>query len=311
MARNDKIDINGEAPERWPHLHPLAATVMGKGTAARLQFLKSDRWIGYLGAENILADLQELVDLPDLTRPPCRLIVGPADNGKTHILRRFEKKNPRTPLPDGSGTHVPVLFLSSPNKPNVDLLYAEILRRVGTPVPPSDNTRRLMSRLQVILPRVDLRVLLIDEFHSSIQGSKKATHEYLQAIKALSNDFNLSIIGAGTISADAAIRTDDQLNTRFERHWLPRWREDGEFRSFLASMEQVLPLEHPSNLSLGTLPSKLLAMADGRIGQVIKLLKKASAHAIKTRAERIDLEIIRSCGFKTIASQGDIPEGVA
>lgn len=294
----------------WPHLGSVALPCMGQGPAPRLAFMKKDRWIGYPLAASILEDLDDLVDQYDPVRPSCRLIVGPADNGKTRILRHLVERHPATHMSNGSAANIPVLFIPSPNRPKEELLLATILTKLGTPVPASDNLRRLQSRLDLILPQVGLKVLLIDEFHSSIQGSKKQTHDFLQAVKKLSNDYRISIVGAGLLSAHNAIATDDQLDTRFERLWLPRWQSDTAFKGFLKSMEKVLPLECPSNLEKNGLPEVIHTLSEGRIGQVIKLLRKAAAHSIRNGKEKIDMEAIEKCGFKTLEIQRKIPPGV-
>ncbi len=63
------------------------------------------------------------------------------------------------------------------------------------------------------------------------------------------NELRIPIVGVGTRDADLAIRSDDQLENRFEPIPIPRWKEGDDLLSLLASFEAVLPLRRRSEIA--------------------------------------------------------------
>ena len=59
--------------------------------------------------------------------------------------------------------------------------------------------------------------------------------EFLNLIRFLGNELRIPLVGVGTREAYLAIRSDDQLENRFEPFTLHRWEPDHEARSLLAS----------------------------------------------------------------------------
>src|SRR6478609_5949863 len=64
----------------------------------------------------------------------------------------------------------------------------------------------------------------------------------------------------------------------------------------LASFEQALQLEQPSDLGATALSA--LLKTDGIIGEVATLLARAAVHAIRTGAEHIDRHVVDACGHQ-------------
>lgn len=75
---------------------------------------------------------------------------------------------------------------------------------------------------------------------SFIAGSSQ--REFLNLLRFLGNELRLPLVGIGTKEAYLAIRTDDQLENRFEPMVLPAWQEGKELESLLASFVAILPL---------------------------------------------------------------------
>ena len=103
-------------------------------------------------------------------------------------------------------------------------------------------------------------MLVIDEIHHLMAGHLKKQRQFLNVLKYLSNELQMSLVGVGIKDALRAIQTDPQLANRFESVGLPRWSLDREFRMLLMSFAQVLPLRHPSNLAGRELATALFSM---------------------------------------------------
>ena len=65
------------------------------------------------------------------------------------------------------------------------------------------------------------------------------------------------------------MQSDDQLANRFEPVGLPPWREGSEYQQLLNTLEAVLPLRHPSDLSEAEIAHKILAKAEGILGGIV------------------------------------------
>ena len=72
------------------------------------------------------------------------------------------------------------------------------------------------------------------------------------------------------------------------------WRADQQFGALLATLELRTPLRKPSNLKE---PAKMLEMhtrSEGTLGDMCDLFKELAVDAIRSKAEEITLERIRS-----------------
>ena len=83
-----------------------------------------------------------------------------------------------------------------------------------------------------------------------------------------------------------AIRSDDQLENRFEPFVLPRWQAGEEACSLLASFAASFPLRRESQIATRDMADYLLARSEGTIGELAHLLTDAVA-AIESGEEAI------------------------
>ena len=91
----------------------------------------------------------------------------------------------------------------------------------------------------------------------------------------------------GTLDALRVVQTEPQVASRFDPVAIPRWQWSKKFLMLLASFERVLPLRQPSHLISEPLARKLLSWSEGTIGEIYRLLNRASEIAIRKGAEHI------------------------
>ncbi|MFC7694663.1 TniB family NTP-binding protein [Paeniroseomonas aquatica] len=91
-------------------------------------------------------------------------------------------------------------------------------------------------------------MLVLDELHNVLAAPTHRQRELLNLLRYLGNELRIPLACLGTREAYLAIRSDDQLENRFEPLLLPSWEDDPEFGRLLASFEAVLPLREPSGL---------------------------------------------------------------
>ena len=140
-------------------------------------------------------------------------------------------------------------------------------------------------------------LLIIDEIHHVLAGTLAKQRLFLNVLKYLSNELQIPLICAGTRDAFNAIQTDPQLSNRFEPKVLPRWTNDTELKRLLISFESILPLKKESNLIENSITNKILAMSDGLIGEISKIIELSTILAIESKIEKITPNILESIDY--------------
>lgn len=225
---------------------------------------------------------------------PNLLLVGDTNNGKTVIARRFEKLHPAKERAEGEGVFVPVLVVQAPPVPDDTRFYTAILDELFAPHRPTQRAARKQFEVIRLLRYVGLKMLVIDEIHHVLAGHEAKQRQFLNVIKYLGNELQLPIVGVGIKEAVRALQTDPQLANRFEPVPLPRWEMGRDYLMLLASLEKMIPLREPSGLAQPKLATRLLAMSEGTIGELVALLTAAAVYAVRTGAERIDERTLAS-----------------
>lgn len=274
------------------HLSPKTAELLLLSDHARIQRIRSPRWIGYPQAKEILDKLEGLLTYPKSHRMPNLLIVGDTNNGKTMLVERFHSLHPASDEPDGAAIKVPVLVVQAPPVPDEGRFYNAILELLFAPYKPADRVDKKQFQVIKILKQVGLRMLIIDEIHHILAGNLNRQKVFLNVIKYLGNELEIPIVGVGTKDAYRAIQTDPQLANRFEPAVLPRWELDELFLRLLMSFERMLPLKKPSNFHDMTLATRLMSMSEGHIGELSQLLSAAAVYAVQSGCERVDEKVL-------------------
>lgn len=269
---------------------PEIQALLRKTDAERLQFIRSNHWIGYPVANGLLRRMAALVEQPDVIRPPNMLIISHTNNGKSTLARQFEKRFPAQDDPATGGIERPVVVLEVPPAHDEDRLYKHILNElgaVGRDRAPKDTIHRLLRDLK-------MRVLVLDEVNNALAGNAIQRQQMLNAIKGLSNELKRPIVLTGTEDALAALRDDKQLQNRFPPSFIPPWQLNHDFLRLLVSFESILPLKRRTDMANENLAALLMAMSDGYIGELRDLLVLAGVTAIETGAECINRKLLLS-----------------
>ena len=274
------------------HLIPSAQKTAQLPGAERIARIRADRWIGYTQAQKALAKLEDLFTHPEQQRMPNLLIVGPTNNGKTMLVEKFRRQHPVTTSDDGQTEQIPILAMQMPSDPTISRFYTMLLYSLNAP----SFARRRVSDLEElslrILRQVGLRMLVIDELHNVLAGSGPQQRQFLNLLRFLGNELRIPLVCVGTKEAYLAIRSDDQLENRFEPFSLPLWTLDDEFSSLLASFAAVLPLRRASQLHLPDIAHYILSKSEGTIGEITTLLTRSAILAVETGSECIDRKIL-------------------
>src|SRR6185295_3375984 len=101
-------------------------------------------------------------------------------------------------------------------------------------------------------------------------------------------ELRIPLVGVGTRDAYLAIRSDDQLENRFEPFTLPRWDVGGETLALLSSFASSFPLRRPSRIASTEMATYLLTRSEGTIGELTRLLTDAAVAALESGEESIN-----------------------
>jgi hypothetical protein len=291
------IDMNFNSPLSLEHLTPQAREIALLPNAERIQRIRADRWIGYSKAQEAISKLQILIEHPKRQRMPNLLIVGPTNNGKSMIIEKFKRMYKNTSGENLPTETMPIVSIQMPSDPTIARFYAMILYHLGAPVTMKCKVADLEHVALKILKQVSTRMIIIDELHNILAGRINIQREFLNLIRFIGNELQVPIVCLGIREAYLAIRTDDQLENRFEPHILPLWEDDREFSMLLASISSIFPLKNPSFLLEKDTRQYILRKTEGTIGEIVTLLSKASILAIETEQESIDLKLLMQTDY--------------
>lgn len=265
-----------------------------------------EAWIGYEAANNIIAQAERLLNMPQKSRMPNLLIIGDTNNGKTAILNRLLRRYPADDNVDGDAKIIPLIRIQAPPDADEGTFYNLILRELGAPFRPSYRAAVKHIQVTTVVPQVNLRAILMDEIHDILAGKKNKQKRFQCVIRQLGSELKIPIIAAGTIEALNAINLDLQLANRFTTIFIPKWKisyskeikpEEEPFLRLLASFERTLPLLKKSDLSNIEVAQKLLSMSEGFIGELTSILGLAVEAAINSGKEKIDLNLLNEISW--------------
>jgi hypothetical protein len=220
---------------------------------------------------------------------PNLLIVGPTNNGKSMIIEKFRRDNKASSLAHGDHEVMPIVVVQVPSEPSVGRFYTMLLASMGAPIRKAGKVADLEQVALSVLRAVRARILVVDELHNILAGKSDKQREFLNLLRFLGNELRIPIVGVGTRDAYLAIRSDDQLENRFEPISLPVWEEGEELLSLLAAFSAALPLKQASVIATEEMAKYILLRTEGTIGEIAKLLTSAALIAIDTGEEAINV----------------------
>ncbi len=285
------------------HLEASVAEIARLDSKSRIDYIRKDRIIFHDRAEKILAELEMLMNLDDSVRPQGRLLVGYSLMGKTTLLSEFIRRYPADDNPTGDAAYVPVVYVQYPEIASGSI-YGEILGSLNVQMPVRTRVQDIRQACIDILKRVGMRIMLIDEFHNILEGSKHAQTKAVNSVKYLMNQLRRPVVVAGTEDVIAATQTDRQISSRLPVLPLPRFKCDKDFQELLSGYGLLLPLRKPSGLDHPKLAKLIYKHTLGITGDVSDLLNAAAIMAIETGTEQITAVEINGLKNTTLKSVG-------
>lgn len=265
------------------HIKDAKRSLALSGVVERIDIINKNIWVDCPQCSRVERVVKNMLNARGLSPAPCLLVCGEGGAGKTSIINRISSRHGAA---DGT-----VVFASLAENPD-ELRFRELLlMALGVPLKAQGSGAKLPNGLVKHLQLRKIFAVIIDEFHDALLAQVSEQRKNLSLLKKLSEPpYHLSIMGFGTTSAVNALNQDTQLERRFEVLKLLPWVEGDEFRSFLASIEENLPLRKASKLYSQETVKYLLTNTNGTMDQVLKVIRFAAIHAIKNGEEKITME---------------------
>ena len=269
-----------------------AALPIPTNLETRLAYIRRIGWVSYPVGQRALSLLGHMIEAPHSHRPPCLLIQGDSNNGKTTIARKFAKDRNAKVVEDTEHASKPVLVIQNPPFADLGAFLGLALRNLDAPTPRNARTERRLDQLLTVMGTANVRMLVIDEIHNILASKVDQRAQYLNCLKFLSNELEIPVVLIGTIEALRALQSDPQLGNRFEPHHIPRWKNDEDYARFLAGLCSAMRLGEGGNWRSKPLVNRFHTMSEGLTGETWKLMCRAAERAVRTERERIDEVIL-------------------
>lgn len=273
----------------YEHLTASVRELAFSSDDLRLAAIQRDGfYIDHPQSDRILTMIENVLAVPRRMQAPCMIVTGAAGTGKSSIIQQIKRSEVLSSQ---------IAFLDMAANP-FNLKFGELLvSALG--LPPGlikfgqPRKATLPAELAEVIKLRKIKALVIDELHDSMLVARPEQLKNLSILKALSNHvYGLSIIGFGVELARNALSIDEQFSRRFYSVKVDDWSESESFRSFLAGVEQNLPLRRPSSLDGAEVIGFLLENTGGRMDSIINAIKSAACYAIRSGEERITLDAL-------------------
>ncbi|HBN9750535.1 TniB family NTP-binding protein [Pseudomonas aeruginosa] len=271
----------------YEHLTASARELACLSGDMRLAAIQRDSfYIDHPQSDSILIMIENVLAVPRRMQAPCIIVTGAPGAGKSSIIQQIRSSEALSNQ---------IAFLDMTANP-FNLKFGELLvSALGLPhglikfgLP---RKATLPAELAEVIKLRKIKALVIDELHDSLLVARPEQLKNLSILKALSNHiYGLSIIGFGIDLARNALSMDEQFSRRFYSVQVDDWSESESFRSFLAGVEQNLPLRRPSSLDGADVIGFLLENTGGRMDSIMNSIKSAACYAIKSGEERITID---------------------
>jgi hypothetical protein len=231
--------------------------------------------------------------------PECMFIGGPPGAGKTTLQNHYLRRFPRSDR--GDVIHIPVLCGRVPNRATDKTLVTELLLRLEDLAAEKGSSHNQTTRLRRFIKDCGVKLIILDEFqHFLDKDSWKVLKTVSDWLKNLIDEAEVPIVLIGMPYAAQILDApgNEQLQRRFAVRatlapfgWGTK-EERSEFRAFLKIVDEKLPLNEPSRLSDPLTAFRFYCATNGRVGKVMKIVRRATELALDQCLEYLPLDVL-------------------
>jgi len=250
-------------------------------------------WIDYPAATAGLEKLRSIYRHPRTKRPPCLLIVGLPNSGKTSLVKEFEREVTPARSDEDELDWAPVLYVQAPPTADASALYLSILRRIGAPEEFSGRVPKLQDQTLRLLEKLRTRVLIVDELAYMLSGTASQRSVYSNVVRHLSNELEISIVGVGTKKLLRTFQTDQQSGSRFEPLFIPRWKMGQDYFEFIVQICLRAGLKPDGAFTDKAFIERIFRMSEGLTGETWKLMCLVIENAVRNDKKTVSPDMLK------------------
>jgi hypothetical protein len=272
------------------HLDPVIRPIAAQDELTRARHILKDLYVSHPPAQQVERQIEQLIRLPRRIRMPGLFLCGDSGMGKTHLLRRVERRHPERDDPTTKRHLRPVLYVQVPAAPNVRTLRRTLIDEANIPYLDHPTKPLPQSILRRGLAAAGTELIVLDEIHNLEHVDGKQRIVLRDWVRCLSNETQRPIVLAGTEEFESAILADRQMASRYPIVRLARWSAGPDLAAFLQGYERACPLRLASHLSDPLLMQALLEETEGITDSIVRSLQAAALVGIREGTERIVAE---------------------
>jgi len=272
-----------------------------KPTKREIQEFHKDRFIQTKFVEDAFSEIDFIFTMAEMKkkRPYNLMIVGDSGAGKTALLNEYFRTRPfAMERADDGILKTKYIAIDMPVSTTGKRLLTELIRASGGHAGTRALTSELETSFDILAKNIELKAIVIDEFHNLLGSQKNNLVNCLNQLKRLTTNLGLSLIIAGTPQIIRILEFDDQFAKRLNRIVLPNWSETVEFKEFVVRYLSSLPIDLPHSLP-SAIFSELLNGPSNRTYDVVRILIQSALEA-NNKADIINLDkYIQDCAKRT------------
>lgn len=275
----------------YPHLHPDKIRILELDPQARIDHMRSQRFVPYPAGMAALRWLRHLYQTEyERDRPRSMHLLGAAGLGKSRVLKHYASLHGQEER-DAQGHRARPVVLVEMRHGDYKTLCTDLISACL----PDFRPTRAGSYLDRVIPTLQaagVRQILIDEAGHLLLGGKHSQQQCLALLKSITNQ-GITICIATTENMKAVLAADEQLSSRFMQVRLPHWSESQEFRQFLSGVEAQIPLPEPSRLDRVQIVRWLVSHGYTITSALLDLIRDAATTAILAGHPHITFELLQ------------------
>lgn len=259
-----------------------------------IEYLREDQWYNFPYAAALIERLQSMLsDNRFNVRPECLRVVAPTGMAKSTILEQFVSLHPSVTGEADNITKYPVLKIELPNDASLGALYETIMAALGTP-DPKLLLRKTGPYILNLLRRVQLRLLIIDEFQRLHWLPESKARLIAETAKWLANALRIPVVLAGTNQMDRIFDTDAQLGDRFKLYEIPPLLCNPGFRDMVYTILAYCPfrLKPQASIFSEKACSELIRKCAPSTDGLVRHIKKAAMRELAEGGQQMTLKAL-------------------
>ena len=265
----------------------------GPDIEEKINYIWTPYWLKYDVGQKGISLLERLLNQPKNIRPSCCLIVSETNNGKTTLVRKFMENYDPNYDEENEISNMPVVYVQAPPMADAAGLYNGILRSIGAPFSASWRTPKKEDMVLRLLTNLNTRMLIIDELHNVLSGKVDQRSIFLNALKNLSNELQIPVVGIGTKEVLRVFQTDQQFGNRFEPFLLPKWQLDKKYVGFIVKMFKRAKVQNTRPVQSEAFARRIHSMTEGLTGETVKIVSKILEHMTVAKKTTINLGMLK------------------